>query len=109
MLELGGLTDVAALQKVMTHYFSTTDALAARDHILRLTGGECEFSVRQPKRFNEFEGAQTRLNSTRIEVLRWNVDSECQTEVRRSTERHVVFHMPLKGEFYATQEGSQVQ
>lgn len=87
--------------------FDAESATAAHRHILRISGGDCFLFVKHPGRFAALGGSQTRLADTRIQFLKFESNSECETSILRSADRHILLHIPVRGEFEATQGDSR--
>jgi len=79
------------------------DVHIARRHIATITDGRCSFEVANARRFIGFRGVEKRLGLSRIQILQWNGDTECQTSTERPSDQHLVFHLVLDGGFEVAQ------
>jgi AraC-like DNA-binding protein len=79
------------------------DVQIARRHIANITAGRCSFQVANARRFIGFRGVEKVLGLSRIQILQWNGDTECQTSTERLSDQHLVFHFVLDGGFEVAQ------
>jgi AraC-like DNA-binding protein len=88
--------------------FVTRDPAAVSRHILDMTRGHCRFSVRDASKFEGFRDALAYLGQTKLQLLRWDGESECRTAITRPADYHAVLHIPLRGGFDASSERAHV-
>jgi AraC-like DNA-binding protein len=81
------------------------DAQVARRRIADITDGRCSFEVANARRFLGFRCVEKLLGLSRIQILQWNSDTECQTSTERLNDQHLVFHLVLDGGFEVAQGG----
>lgn len=101
----GRWSKTCAEQMARRRDFTTGGVAIAQRHISEITDGRCSFSVRTPRKFDNFGGTQIRLGGTSIQFLKWISDAECQTSISRPPDHHVVLHIPLSGQFETHQGG----
>jgi AraC-like DNA-binding protein len=79
------------------------DVQIARRHIANITDGRCSFELANARRFIGFRSVEKLLGMSRIQILQWNSDTECQTSTERPSDQHLVFHLVLDGGFEVAQ------
>jgi AraC-like DNA-binding protein len=90
---------------LMNHceHFAAADILSTRQRILDFTAGRCSFSVTNSGRFIGYGEAYARVGRIDLRFLSWNCEAKCETTTFRTPDHHVVLHIPLRGEFEASQ------
>jgi AraC-like DNA-binding protein len=89
--------------------FKICDLDGARRHMSNITEGRCEFSAKEPKRFNAFGTTHFTLGQTSIHYLRWDSESEFETSTYFPDGYHVLIHFPLMNEFETFAGGRSVR
>lgn len=98
-----------AEQMSRRHDFKIGDLEAARRHMMTITAGRCEFTAREPKRFNTFGATYFSLGQTSIHYLKWDSESEFETSTYFPRGYHVLVHVPLRSEFKTFAGGRSVR
>ncbi len=79
------------------------DVPSARRRILEMSRGRCTFDVSDERKFGGFSAAAARVGRVDFKYLSWSSQTQCETETFRSRDHHVAVHIPLRGEFEASQ------
>ena len=86
-------------------HFAAADILSTRQRILDFSAGRSSFSVTDSGRFVGYGEAHARVGRIDLRFLSWNCEAKCVTATFRTPDHHVVLHIPLRGEFEASQGG----
>ena len=84
-------------------HFTAADILSTRQRILDFSAGRSSFAVTDSGRFLSYGEAHARVGRIALRFLSWNCEAKCETATFRTPDHHVVIHIPLRGEFEATQ------
>ncbi len=84
-------------------HFTAADILSTRQRILDFSAGRSSFAVTDSGRFVGYGEAHARVGRIALRFLSWNCEAKCETATFRTPDHHVVIHIPLRGEFEATQ------
>ena len=84
-------------------HFAAADILSTRQRILDFSAGRSSFAVTNAGRFIGFDEAHARVGRIDLRFLSWNCEAKCETSTFRTPDHHVVLHIPLRGEFEASQ------
>ena len=84
-------------------HFAAADILSTRQRILDFSAGRSSFAVTNSGRFLGFDEAHARVGRIDLRFLSWNCEARCETATFRTPDHHVVMHIPLRGEFEASQ------
>ena len=84
-------------------HFAAGDILSTRQRILDFSSGRSSFAVTGAGRFIGFGEAHARVGRIDLRFLSWNCETKCETATFRTPDHHVVLHIPLRGEFEASQ------
>lgn len=84
-------------------HFAAGDILSTRQRILDFSAGRSSFAVTNSGRFIGFGEAHARVGRIDLRFLSWNCEATCETATFRTPDHHVVLHIPLRGEFEASQ------
>lgn len=84
-------------------HFAAADILSTRQRILDFSAGRSSFSVTNSGRFIGYDEAHARIGRIDLRFLSWNCEAKCETATFRTPDHHVVLHIPLRGEFEASQ------
>lgn len=84
-------------------HFAAGDILSTRQRILDFSSGRSSFAVTDSGRFIGFGEAHARVGRIDLRFLSWNCEAKCETATFRTPDHHVVLHIPLRGEFEASQ------
>ena len=79
------------------------DILSTRQRILDFSAGRSSFAVTNSGRFIGYGEAHARVGRIDLRFLSWNCEATCETATFRTPDHHVVLHIPLRGEFEASQ------
>ncbi|HZS64406.1 MAG TPA: helix-turn-helix transcriptional regulator [Xanthobacteraceae bacterium] len=85
-------------------HFSAADILSTRQRILEFSAGRSSFAVTDRGRFFGYGEAHARMGRVALRFLSWNCEAKCETETFRTPDHHIVVHIPLRGEFEASQD-----
>jgi AraC-like DNA-binding protein len=90
---------------LMNHceHFAAADILSTRQRILDFSAGRSSFAVTNAGRFIGYGEAHARVGRIDLRFLSWNCEATCETATFRTPDHHVVLHIPLRGEFEASQ------
>jgi AraC-like DNA-binding protein len=67
------------------------------------SAGRSSFAVTNSGRFIGYGEAHARVGRIDLRFLSWNCEATCETATFRTPDHHVVMHIPLRGEFEASQ------
>jgi len=84
-------------------HFAAADILSTRQRILDFSAGRSSFAVTNSGRFIGYGEAHARVGRIDLRFLSWNCEAKCETATFRTPDHHVVLHIPLRGEFEASQ------
>ena len=84
-------------------HFAAADILSTRQRILDFSAGRSSFAVTSSGRFIGYGEAHARIGRIDLRFLSWNCEASCETATFRTPDHHVVLHIPLRGEFEASQ------
>jgi len=84
-------------------HFAAGDILSTRQRILDFSAGRSSFAVTNSGRFIGYGEAHARVGRIDLRFLSWNCEATCETATFRTPDHHVVLHIPLRGEFEASQ------
>jgi len=84
-------------------HFAAADILSTRQRILDFSSGRSSFTVTDAGRFIGYGEAHARVGRVAVRFLSWNCEAKCETSTFRTPDHHVVLHIPLRGEFEASQ------
>jgi len=84
-------------------HFAAADILSTRQRILDFSAGRSSFAVTNSGRFIGYDEAHARFGRIDLRFLSWNCEAKCETATFRTPDHHVVLHIPLRGEFEASQ------
>jgi AraC-like DNA-binding protein len=84
-------------------HFATRDIPSTRQRIIDFSAGRSSFTVTDSGRFLGYGEAHARAGGIGLRFLSWNCEAKCETATFRTADHHVVIHIPLRGEFEATQ------
>ena len=90
-------------------HFAAADILSTRQRILDFSAGRSSFAVTNAGRFIGYGEAHARVGRIDLRFLSWNCEAKCETATFRTPDHHVVLHIPLRGEFEASQGDSWVK
>ena len=96
---------VKSCSGLMNHceHFAAADILSTRQRILDFSAGRSSFAVTNSGRFIGYGEAHARIGRIDLRFLSWNCEATCETATFRTPDHHVVLHIPLRGEFEASQ------
>jgi AraC-like DNA-binding protein len=96
---------IKSCSDLMNHceHFAAGDILSTRQRILDFSAGRSSFAVTNSGRFIGYGEAHTRVGRIDLRFLSWNCEAKCETATFRTPDHHVVMHIPLRGEFEASQ------
>jgi AraC-like DNA-binding protein len=96
---------VKSCSDLMNHceHFAAADILSTRQRILDFSAGRSSFAVTNSGRFVGYGEAHARVGRIDLRFLSWNCEAKCETATFRTPDHHVVLHIPLRGEFEASQ------
>jgi AraC-like DNA-binding protein len=96
---------IKSCSDLMNHceHFAAADILSTRQRILDFSSGRSSFSVTDSGKFIGYGEAHARVGRVAIRFLSWNCEAKCETSTFRTPDHHVVLHIPLRGEFEASQ------
>jgi AraC-like DNA-binding protein len=96
---------VKSCSDLMNHceHFAAADILSTRQRILDFSSGRSSFAVTSSGRFVGYGEAHARVGRIDLRFLSWNCEAKCETATFRTPDHHVVLHIPLRGEFEASQ------
>jgi AraC-like DNA-binding protein len=84
-------------------HFAAADILSTRQRILDFSAGRSSFAVTDSGKFMGYGEAHARVGRIAVRFLSWNCEAKCETSTFRTPDHHVVLHIPLRGEFEASQ------
>jgi AraC-like DNA-binding protein len=84
-------------------HFAAADIFSTRQRILDFSAGRSSFAVTNSGRFIGYDEAHARIGRIDLRFLSWNCEAKCETATFRTPDHHVVLHIPLRGEFEASQ------
>ncbi|MEX0753081.1 MAG: AraC family transcriptional regulator [Xanthobacteraceae bacterium] len=96
---------IKSCSDLMLHgeHFAAADILSTRQRILDFSAGRSSFAVTDAGKFFGYGEAHARIGRIALRFLSWNCEAKCETATFRTPDHHVVVHMPLRGEFEASQ------
>lgn len=96
---------IKSCSDLMNHcdHFAAADILSTRQRILDFSAGRSSFAVTNSGRFIGYGEAHARVGRIDLRFLSWNCEATCETATFRTPDHHVVLHIPLRGEFEASQ------
>ncbi|MEA2977941.1 MAG: hypothetical protein QOF19_3461 [Alphaproteobacteria bacterium] len=96
---------IKSCSDLMNHceHFAAADILSTRQRILDFSSGRSSFAVTDAGRFMGYGEAHARVGRMAVRFLSWNCEAKCETSTFRTPDHHVVLHIPLRGEFEASQ------
>ncbi len=96
---------IKSCSDLMLHgeHFAATDILSTRQRILDFSSGRSSFAVTDAGKFIGYGEAHARVGRIALRFLSWNCEAKCETATFRTPDHHVVIHIPLRGEFEASQ------
>jgi AraC-like DNA-binding protein len=96
---------VKSCSDLMHHceHFAAVDILSTRQRILDFSSGRSSFAVTGAGKFVGYGEAHARVGRIAVRFLSWNCETKCETSTFRTPDHHVVLHIPLRGEFEASQ------
>lgn len=96
---------IKSCSDLMNHceHFAAADILSTRQRILDFSAGRSSFAVTNAGRFIGYGEAHARIGRIDLRFLSWNCEAKCETVTFRTPDHHVVLHIPLRGEFEASQ------
>jgi AraC-like DNA-binding protein len=96
---------IKSCSDLMNHceHFAAADILSTRQRILDFSAGRSSFAVTNSGRFIGYDEAHARVGRIDLRFLSWNCEAKCETATFRTPDHHVVLHIPLRGEFEASQ------
>ena len=96
---------IKSCSALMDHceHFAAGDILSTRQRILDFSAGRSSFAVTNSGRFIGYGEAHARVGRIDLRFLSWNCEAKCETATFRTPDHHVVMHIPLRGEFEASQ------
>jgi AraC-like DNA-binding protein len=96
---------IKSCSDLMQHceHFAAADILSTRQRILDFSAGRCSFEVTDSGKFMGYGEAHARVGRIAVRFLSWNCEAKCETSTFRTPDHHVVLHIPLRGEFEASQ------
>ena len=96
---------IKSCSDLMNHceHFAAADILSTRQRILDFSAGRSSFAVTNSGRFIGYGEAHARVGRIDLRFLSWNCEAKCETATFRTPDHHVVLHIPLRGEFEASQ------
>lgn len=96
---------IKSCSDLMNHcdHFAAADILSTRQRILDFSAGRSSFAVTNSGRFIGYGEAHARIGRIDLRFLSWNCEATCETATFRTPDHHVVLHIPLRGEFEASQ------
>jgi len=90
-------------------HFAAADVLSTRQRILDFSAGRSSFAVADTGRFIGYGEAHARIGRIELRFLSWNCETKCETATFRTPDHHMVLHIPLRGEFEASQGESWIK
>jgi AraC-like DNA-binding protein len=102
---------IKSCSDLMNHceHFAAADILSTRQRILDFSAGRSSFAVTDSGRFIGYGEAHARVGRIDLRFLSWNCEAKCETATFRTPDHHVVMHIPLHGEFEASQGESWIK
>jgi AraC-like DNA-binding protein len=96
---------IKSCSDLMNHceHFAAADILSTRQRILDFSAGRSSFAVTDAGTFVGYGEAHARVGRIAVRFLSWNCEAKCETSTFRTPDHHVVLHIPLRGEFEASQ------
>ncbi len=96
---------IKSCSDLMLHgeHFAAVDIPATRQRILDFSAGRSLFAVTDAGKFFGYGEAHARVGRIAFRFLSWNCETRCDTATFRTPDHHVVIHIPLRGEFEASQ------
>jgi AraC-like DNA-binding protein len=96
---------IKSCSDLMNHceHFAAADILSTRQRILDFSLGRSSFAVTDSGKFIGYGEAHARVGRMAVRFLSWNCEATCETSTFRTPDHHVVLHIPLRGEFEASQ------
>jgi AraC-like DNA-binding protein len=96
---------IKSCSDLMNHceHFAAADILSTRQRILDFSSGRSSFTVTDQGKFIGYGEAHARVGRVAVRFLSWNCEAKCETSTFRTPDHHVVVHIPLRGEFEASQ------
>lgn len=84
-------------------HFAAADLASTRQRVIEFTNGRSSFAVTNSGRFLGYGEAYAQFGRVSVRFLSWNSEANCETSTFRTADHHVSIHIPLVGEFEATQ------
>lgn len=84
-------------------HFAAGDIPSTRQRIIDFSAGRSSFTVTDSGCFRGYGEAHARFGRIALRFLSWNCEAKCETATFRTADHHVVVHIPLRGEFEASQ------
>ncbi len=96
---------IKSCSDLMLHgeHFAAADILSTRQRILDFSAGRSSFAVTDAGKFFSYGEAHARVGRIVLRFLSWNCETRCDTATFRTPDHHIVIHIPLRGEFEASQ------
>jgi AraC-like DNA-binding protein len=83
--------------------FAAADLVSTRQRVIEFTNGRSSFAVTDSGRFLGYDEAHAAFGRVSVRFLSWDSEAKCETSTFRTPDHHVSIHIPLVGEFEATQ------